>query len=473
MRAMSDDKRQRSSPRGPAGSGSNRSDRRGQGPTGRAAGRAKPRDREEPDVAAKRAVVRAARFVPKQPKTLEDLGFDEGILRELVLRYLGQARAASGRAIAEAVACPLSVVKTILEDLKYRKYLNYRATTALGDFICELGETGKRLAAELTEQTAYIGTAPVPWEQYLVAVPNQRLRDVRPGPADLKRAFADLSVPASVFDQLGPALVSAKALFLFGEPGNGKTSLAERITGCFGDAVWIPRTILIRGFLVKLFDPEIHKEVTEGLPERFDGRWVCIERPTVVAGGELTLDMLDMRYDASTNMCEPPLQLKANFGTLLIDDFGRGATAPQDLLNRWIYPLEKRADFLRLPDGGKILCPFEALLAFSTNLEPRDLVDEAFLRRIPYKIHVQDPDVASYAKLMRLLAGKMGVRITSESLKYLVEEHYVRQQRPMRYCHPRDLLQQVVDICAYEGRRAEATAKEWDRVVSNYFAVAD
>ena len=263
---------------------------------------------------------------------------------------------------------------------------------------------------------------------------------------------------------------------MFGEPGNGKTSLAERMTRCFGESIWIPYALDIDGHIVNLFDPAIHETVDNDpavlAQSRIDPRWVQIKRPTVVAGGELTLEQLDVQYDHETNVHEAPLQLKANCGTLLIDDFGRGKTEPKELLNRWIFPLEKQIDFLRLPDGRKFSCPFECMLVFSTNLEPADLADEAFLRRIPYKIHVGDPDEEEFKNLVMLMAKKMGVELPDRSVKYLIERHYKMKKRPMRFCHPRDLLLQIVHLCDYNGTPKRAGPPEWDRVVSNYFVVA-
>jgi predicted ATPase with chaperone activity len=320
---------------------------------------------------------------------------------------------------------------------------------------------------------AYVGPAPVPFGQYLAGVRQQSLANCRPGPEDLERGFADLHVAEEIVGRLGPAITGGQALFLHGEPGNGKTSIAERITRCFGDTIWIPSTLIIDGHIVKLYDPASHEAVDvmprPNLLERIDRRWVRIRRPTVLAGGELTLDMLEIQVNATTNLCEAPLQLKANCGTLVIDDFGRQRIPAQELLNRWIFPLERRIDFLRLPDGRKISAPFDALLVFSTNLEPKDLVDEAFLRRIPYKIRVDDPTPEQFRVLLETLAGHMDIVLPPGSVPYLMERHYRQAGRPMRFCHPRDLLLQISHQCAFERRRGVAAPSDWDRAVSTYF----
>jgi hypothetical protein len=417
---------------------------------------------------------RPPEFYPLEARNLDEAGIDAGQLEVLILRTLLGARAETGRNIADAVRLPLSLVRDVLDQAKERKLINYRSTTVMGDFVTELTEAGHDKALASKKVTSYVGPAPVPWAHYVEALHYQSLSAFSPGPEDLERAFADLHISEDLFERIGPAVTSGRALFLFGEPGNGKTSLAERMTRCFDGAVWIPHTLQIGGHLVKLFDPALHKELPVGQEVqrgRHDRRWVRIERPTVVAGGELTLDMLEISVDTGSGVCEAPLQLKANLGTFVVDDFGRGITAPRDLLNRWIFPLERRIDFLTLPDGRKFDAPFDCMLAFSTNLEPRDLADEAFLRRIPYKIYVGDPLEDEFEALVVKMAGDLGVELQPRSVKYLIDRHYKMTKRPMRFCHPRDLLLQVVHLCEYERRPKSAGPPEWDRVVANYFAV--
>lgn len=417
------------------------------------------------------APARRPSFFPMEPRSWEEAGLDLGAAEALVLRQLLSARSQTGRKLADAVRLDLSLIQDVLNKLKEKKLVNYRGTTVMGDFVTELTDAGQAKALQSRKTTAYVGPAPVPWEHYLEALRYQSLGQISPGIEDLQRAFSDLQVSGDLFDRLGPAVTSARALFLHGEPGNGKTSLAERMTRCFGGSVWIPHTLNIGGHYVKLFDPAVHNEIEldPQLRGRIDRRWVQIERPTVVAGGELTLSMLEIQHDALSNVCESPLHLKANMGTFVVDDFGRGNTSPRDLLNRWIFPLEKRSDFLSLPDGRKFSCPFDCLLVFSTNLEPRDLADEAFLRRIPYKIYVGDPLEDEFEALVESVAAKLGVQLQQRSVRYLIDRHYKMPKRPMRMCHARDLLLQVVHLCEYERRALTAGPPEWDRVVGNYF----
>ena len=416
------------------------------------------------------------RFQPKEPRTWEECGVDTGLAECLILRYLLMSPNESGRTIANDTCLALPLVKELTEQMKVGKTIQHRGSTAMGDFIFEITEAGRAKAIESRRITTYVGPAPVPFAQYLVSVREQSLSNRKPSPEDLANAFADLSVSEQLLERLGPAVTSGRAMFLHGDPGNGKTSIAERITRCFGDTIWIPHALLIDGHIVKLYDPATHEQVDPNFrpltsSEKLDRRWVKIKRPTVVAGGELTLEMLEIQHNPMTNICEAPLQLKANCGTLVIDDFGRQRVPAQELLNRWIFPLERCLDFLQLPDGRKITSPFDPLLVFSTNLEPRDLVDEAFLRRIPYKIHVDDPTEDEFKSLVELLAQKLNVRIPIGSLGYLVERYYKKAGRPMRFCHPRDLLMQVVYQCQYERRPAVAGPPDWDRAVSSYFGI--
>lgn len=415
-------------------------------------------------------------FIPNEPRSWDEAGIDPEMALGLMLRFLVGKSNVSGKQLSEWCALPLPLVGDVLNALKARKFIAYLGTNAIGDHLVQLTEMGAEAAAASRKLTSFVGVAPVPFDAYVRSIRQQSLTHANPGPADLKRAFADIDVGDDMLDRLGPAMTSAKALFLFGPPGNGKTTMAERITKAFGDAIWIPRTLNIGGVLVKLFDPAVHT-LLEPDPRllaqyKVDRRWVLIERPTVITGGELTLDMLELQNDPVANVSEAPLQLKANCGTLVIDDFGRGHTKPQDLLNRWIFPLEKRYDFLKLPDGRKVECPFDCLLVFSTNLEPKDLADEAFMRRIPYKIYANNPDEEEFKALIEKTAAKFGVELLPHSVKYLIERHYKMANREFRFCHPRDLLSQVVHFAEYTSTPKRCGPPEWDRVVSNYFGIA-
>jgi predicted ATPase with chaperone activity len=277
--------------------------------------------------------------------------------------------------------------------------------------------------------------------------------------------------------RLGPAINSGRGLFLFGAPGNGKTSIAERVTKAFGQFIWIPRAIGIDGEVIRLYDPNAHElaplESNGGLLQdaKIDKRWVRIRRPTVVVGGELTMANLEVTLNTSTGISEAPVQLKSNCGTLVIDDFGRQRMSTDELLNRWIVPLEKRHDYLNLANGKKIEVPFDQLVIFSTNLEPKDLVDDAFLRRIPYKIEVTDPSEEEFRELFKMMCPQLGFIYNDEVVTYVIEKHYRAVGRPMRCCQPRDLLLQARNMCLYETKELELSEDAMDFAVENYFAV--
>ena len=321
-----------------------------------------------------------------------------------------------------------------------------------------------------------MGSAPVPFDDYLRSVSAQTITSEHPKEDDLRQAFSDLLIADETLRLLGPAINSGRGLFLYGYPGNGKTSIAERITRCFGTTVWIPRVIYVEGQILKLLDMASHEPVeierSTGLLDEsdFDHRWVRIKRPTIVAGGELRMEDLEIHYDPITKVSEAPLQLKSNLGTFLIDDFGRQRMQPIELLNRWIVPLEKRYDFLSLANGKKIRVPFDQLIIFSTNLEPRQLVDEAFLRRIPYKIEATNPTEEGFRKMIGILASKLGFADTDQkAIDYLIDAHYQRVWRPFRCCHPRDLLLQVRSFCVYNDLPLELKPEYFDFAVMNYF----
>ncbi|MHC5110723.1 MAG: ATP-binding protein, partial [Planctomycetota bacterium] len=276
--------------------------------------------------------------------------------------------------------------------------------------------------------------------------------------------------------RLGPAINSGRGLFLYGFPGNGKTSIAERITGAFGMNVWIPRALFIEGETVQLYDPQSHVAVGSDQPsivrgESYDRRWIKIKRPTIVVGGELQMSALELQYDLNTKITEAPLQLKSNCGLLLIDDFGRQRMDPVELLNRWIVPLEKRFDFLTLFNGKKIEVPFNQLIVFSTNLEPKDLVDDAFLRRIPYKINVANPCEDEFRKLMQIMAGKLGIEYSEPAVNHLISHHYHEASREFRCCHPRDLLEQIINQSRFLNCTPVMTPETFDSACQNYFTL--
>ena len=417
-------------------------------------------------------------FYPEPVATFEEAGLDCAMVESLILKFLLNLGTASGRRIAAELGLPFGPFPEFLRLLKNQQIVNYASTSAASDFHYTLTDQGRARARAYAEDCTYVGTAPVPFEDYLKSVTAQTIASEHPKEEDLRRAFADLLISEETFGMLGPAINSGRGLFLYGFPGNGKTSIAERITLCFGTSVWIPRVLCIEGHLIKLFDlanHELIEETTSGgllSSTDYDRRWVHIRRPTIVAGGELRMEDLEIRYDPVTKLSEAPLQLKSNLGSFLIDDFGRQRMPPFELLNRWIVPLEKRYDFLSLANGKKIRVPFDQLIIFSTNLEPKQLVDEAFLRRIPYKIHAADPSEAEFRRMIEIFAPKLGFpEVNQKAVEHLLAEHYHRAKRPFRCCQPRDLLLQIRNHCVYNDLPLEMRPEYFDYAVHNYFTV--
>jgi len=416
-------------------------------------------------------------FVPVEPESLEEAGLTDSEVEALALKYLLARGDAIGRDIAEQVKLPFMLVDRLLRELKAQQLVVHRGSAPMNDFQYQLTDLGRERARRLSQYCTYFGSAPVTLDDYIRSVDVQSLTRQHPTADDLADAFSDLVLSPEMLDRLGPAINSGRGLFLFGPPGNGKTSIAERITASFGREIWMPRAVTVDGEIIRLFDPVNHEEVPLGSSgglwdgRKIDKRWVRVRRPTILAGGELTMSQLEVTINTATGICEAPLQLKSNCGTLVIDDFGRQRVQIDELLNRWIVPLENRYDFLNLPNGKKIRVPFDQLIIFSTNLEPRDLVDEAFLRRIPYKIEVIDPTEKQFRQLFELLAPQLGIQYRPETVDYLIENHYQRTGRPLRFCHPRDLLMQVRNYCIYHNRPLELLPEYVDRAVENYFAV--
>jgi DNA-binding PadR family transcriptional regulator len=419
----------------------------------------------------------ADEFVPMEPASIRSAGLTDSEVEALALKFLLARGDMSGRDIADYVKLPFVLLDSILRQLKFDQLVVYRAAAPMNDYIYQLTELGRERARRYFDHCTYYGSAPVSLADYIRGVEAQSLTRQHPTQEDLKRAFADILINQRMLTRLGPAINSGRGMFLFGSAGNGKTTIAERVTRCFGQFIWIPRTIGIDGEIIRLFDPVNHEECPPPQnsalwdQSKIDKRWVRIRRPTIVAGGELTMDALEVTLNRSTGISEAPLQLKSNCGTLVIDDFGRQKMSVDTLLNRWIVPLEKRYDFLNLPNGKKIQVPFDQLIVFSTNLEPRDLVDEAFLRRIPYKIEIVDPTEQEFRDLFKMMCPKLGFTYDDKIVDYLLTGFYKKNNRPLRACQPRDLLLQVKNHCLYQKVPLELKPEYFDLAVENYFAV--
>lgn len=417
-------------------------------------------------------------FIPRQPLTLKDAGVTYAVLERIILRFMFSNSAVSGRRIAAQLRLPWKLTEPLLKQLRQEKHIDLSGTTAAGDSEFILTPTGRERARQYLLESSYFGAAPIPLEDYAAAVAMQSPSRLQIRMADLRRAFRGLVLSDQILERLGPAIKAGRGLFLYGNSGNGKTSIAERISEAFGSTIWIPRSVAVEGDIIRIFDPRVHTETDDSIAggglldsQDIDRRWVRIKRPTIVAGGELTMNELELQMNPTSRVCEAPLQVKSNCGTLVIDDFGRQRMPIDELLNRWIIPLERRHDFLNTPSGKKVRFPFDPLMVFSTNIEPHELVDGAFLRRIPYKIEIADPSESEFRQLFDAVSRSMNVPIDEDTMEYLLDSHYRSANRPLRCCHARDLLLQVQNYCHFHDTPMRATRAALDAAVTNYFAI--
>ncbi|MDI6854943.1 MAG: ATPase [Deltaproteobacteria bacterium] len=422
-------------------------------------------------------------FRPK-PRVLQDLGLPEIFVADLFLKHCFYMKIFTLPELRDRLKLPTSIISDVLDYLQMEEYLEIRGPDPLKPASGPMGlsnryaltDGGRKRAAQLLEYDAYVGPVPVSLEDYWRQVESQSLKSSPVTLERLRQSFEGLVIYPDMLEKLGPASVSGKPLFLYGPPGNGKTTIALRMGQVWDDAILVPYAIFVEGNVIRVFDEINHKPVANGGAPHSNGeadhRWVACRRPTVIVGGELTVDMMDLSFNPTMKYYEAPLQLKANNGLFIVDDLGRQRLPAQELLNRWIIPLENRQDFLCLHTGQKFAIPFDQFIIFATNIEPHKLMDAAFLRRIRAKVKVNHVTRQQFKEIFHLVCRQHGLHTNGnldDMAEYLLTAYYDDGRRPMDACHPRDLIEQIVDYCTFHRLPPELNRENLDRACEIYF----
>ena len=429
---------------------------------------------------------------PRSPTTLADSGLSMGQLCDLILKTLYIHGVMQGADISKSTRLPFNIVDESLRTLRDQKLIEVASGDMVGriTYRFALTDVGRTRARDSFENCRYVGPAPVPLEQYVEHCRMQHVTGTACNPASLRNAFKDFVIRPSMLDELGPAVCSGKSIFVYGPPGNGKTVIAKglgQFLNMFGGEIYVPYAILAENSIITVYDPGIHQTTDDAdLTQRgmvstntdqssylvhdspVDIRWRRIKRPVVITGGELTLDMLELQYSKTANFYNAPLHIKANGGVFLIDDFGRQIVRPKDLLNRWIVPLEERVDYLSLTTGRKFMLPFEQLIIFSTNLDPKELVDDAFLRRIKHKIRIDPPNRELFSVIFQLVCRQREIPYVEAVVDSLFVKYYDKGRTP-RSSDPRDLLDMAQSICRFHDRPISLTDELIDECARRFF----
>jgi predicted ATPase with chaperone activity len=435
---------------------------------------------KEPELTAKATDrPRSERFSPPVPQSLSDTGLPNSIIEQLILKILYFKGDVMGSDLCRAIGLSFSLIEDMIDAFKFKQLIQVKSSLGYGPIsaLLSLTEQGRFVARDYLDNNQYVGPAPVSVSQYREAVLTQRMPAVWLTRERLANAYSHMVTTEGMLDQIGPAVTSGKSLLIYGQPGNGKTQVAEALSKIQSSYIYVPYALECQGNIIQLFDPMYHKPVveavekTEGLDfeAQHDGRWALCKRPFIASGGELSLSMLDLSYNAVSKIYDAPFQLKANNGIYLVDDFGRQKATSAEILNRWIVPMERRIDYLSFSNGGKMTVPFEIFLVFSTNLTPDKLGDEAFLRRIQYKMLLRSPDVDEFRTIFCNFCKSLELDAPAALIEAFISKHYLNTGKKFRRCHPRDVVSQVVDLINFKRLPRELTEDLLDQAFASCF----
>jgi len=418
---------------------------------------------------------------PPQPMSLADSGLSKVMLRDIAIKTIFRRHLSTASTISEAIALPPNLTGDLIEILREQNMLETmgnREGAGTTEMVYQITETGKARALDALQQSEYYGAMPVPLEDYRLQTKRQAVKDIDISRERLHDSMSHLILPNGLLDELGPAINSGKSILMYGPPGNGKSSISNGIRDALGDLIYVPRAIEYMGQVITVYDPIVHElAASEEAAEtslrrsgnRYDSRYVKCRRPTVITGGELTLDMLDLKYNAVSRTYQASLQLKSTGGVFIVDDLGRQAEPPQALINRWIVPMESGYDILALQSGEKFIVPFDTLVIFSTNFLPSEMFDGAALRRIAYKVKIDGPDQEDFLKIFALVCKAKRLPIAEDAVVHLLRNLYPQVEHVYANFHSPFLVDQILSICAYEGAEPHMTPRLMDRAWANLF----
>ncbi|TVP94524.1 MAG: ATPase, partial [Roseinatronobacter sp.] len=424
-------------------------------------------------------------MAPPAIRSLEATGLDDVLMRDILLKTMFRMSLSNVTKISKALCLPIPQTIELIDIARSEQLIEAvasAATSTSSEARFQLTEAGKARALDALTQSEYYGAMPIPLAQYEKQMKRQSIRDIQITRRQIKIAMGDLILPPGLIDDLGPAVSSGRSILMYGPPGNGKSSISNGIRAAMGDRIYVPRAVVHAGQVINVYDPIVHTlvESSDDNPSmlrqtgnRFDNRYVCCERPTVITGGELTLEMLDLKFNPVSRTYQAPLQFKATGGVFIIDDLGRQEEPPQSIVNRWIVPLEMNYDILALQSGEKFIVPFDTLVIFSTNFHPNDIFDQAALRRIFYKIKIDGPNQSDFLKIFAMVAQKRQIPLDEETIIYLIQKKYPTIDNIYANYQPVFLIDQMIAICDFEGQPRHMSPALIERAWKNMFVQSE